>query len=98
VRRLSAEAVSDLADTQAEKFYSLVEGVDFEDAEQFASKVATVKESFFAKTTVERRRFAEETAGEADEEVAPSMERYLNAMRKIIVNNPLPIRRIRNGT
>ena len=45
-----SEAIADLADTQAEKFEKLVESVDFEDAETFASKVATVKESFFAKS------------------------------------------------
>jgi len=80
-----AEAASELADTQKEKFYSLVEGVDFEDAEQFASKVATIKESFFAKTTVEiEEDLTEETDGDVmSEEVAPSMEHYLSAMRKI---------------
>jgi len=80
-----AEAASELADTQKEKFYSLVEGVDFDDAEQFASKVATIKESFFAKTTVEtEEEITEETDGDVvSEEVAPSMEQYLSAMRKI---------------
>lgn len=79
-----AEAVSDLAETQAEKFEKLVESVDFEDAEVFASKVATVKESFFAKqTSATEEVIAEEVAPEAlSEEVAPSMERYLTAIRK----------------
>ena len=80
-----AEAVSDLAETQAEKFEKLVESVDFEDAEVFASKVATIKESFFAKqTNVAEEVIAEETEAEAEvaEETAPSMERYLTAIRK----------------
>lgn len=79
-----AEAVSDLAETQAEKFEKLVESVDFEDAEVFASKVATVKESFFAKqTSATEEVIAEETAPEAiTEETSPSMERYLTAIRK----------------
>ena len=80
-----AEAVADLAETQAEKFEKLVESVDFEDAEVFASKVATVKESFFAKqTNVAEEVIAEETEAEAEvaEETAPSMERYLTAIRK----------------
>ena len=80
-----AEAVSDLAETQAEKFEKLVESVDFEDAEVFASKVATIKESFFAKqTNVAEEVIAEETDAEAEvaEETAPSMERYLSAIRK----------------
>lgn len=80
-----AEAASELADTQKEKFYSLVEGVDFESEEGFASKVATIKESFFAKATVEtEEEITEETDGDVvSEEVAPSMESYLTAMRKI---------------
>ena len=80
-----AEAVADLAETQAEKFEKLVESVDFEDAEVFASKVATIKESFFAKqTNVAEEVIAEETEAEAEvaEETAPSMERYLTAIRK----------------
>jgi len=80
-----AEAASELADTQKEKFYSLVEGVDFDDAEQFASKVATIKESFFAQATVEtEEEITEETESDVDtEEVSPFMEQYLSAMRKI---------------
>ena len=81
-----AEAASELADTQKEKFFSLVEGVDFEDAETFASKVATIKESFFAPSVETAEEvIAEETeAGIVAEstEVAPSMERYLTAIRK----------------
>ena len=80
-----AEAASELADTQKEKFYSLVEGVDFESEEAFTAKVATIKESFFAKATVEtEEEITEENGGDVvSEEVAPSMESYLTAMRKI---------------
>ena len=80
-----AEAATELADTQKEKFYSLVEGVSFEDEEDFASKVATIKESFFAKATVETQEdLTEETDGDVESvEVAPSMAQYLSAMRKI---------------
>jgi hypothetical protein len=80
-----AEAASELADTQKEKFYSLVEGVDFDDAEQFASKVATIKETFFAQATVEtEEEITEETESDVEsEEVSPFMEQYLSAMRKI---------------
>ena len=81
-----AEAASELADTQKEKFYSLVEGVDFEGEEAFTAKVATIKESFIAQATVEtEEELTEETDGDVEsvEEVAPSMEKYLSAMRKI---------------
>ena len=79
-----SEAVLDLADTQAEKFEKLVESVDFESAEVFASKVATVKESFFAKSVeVTEEVVAEDDAVEAlTEETSGSMSKYLNAIRK----------------
>ena len=44
------EASKDLADTQMEKLESLAESVDFDNEESFAQKVATLKESYFAKT------------------------------------------------
>ena len=78
-----SEAIADLADTQAEKFEKLVESVDFEDAETFASKVATVKESFFAKSVeVTEEVTTEEDAVALTEDVAPSMSKYLNALRQ----------------
>ncbi len=78
-----SEAISDLADTQAEKFEKLVESLDFEDAATFASKVATVKESFFAKSVeVTEEVTTEEDAVALTEDVAPSMSKYLNAIRK----------------
>lgn len=81
-----AEAVSSLADTQAEKLKSLVEGVEFECEETFTHKVATIKESFFAQSVTESEEvIAEETDAEVEgvvTEVAPSMEKYLSAIRK----------------
>ena len=41
------EHSSDLADTAKEKFDSLVEGVEYSSAEDFAKKVKTIKESYF---------------------------------------------------
>jgi len=77
-----SEAIADLADTQAEKFEKLVESVDFEDAETFAYKVATVKESFFAKSVeVAEEVVTEDDAVALTEEVAPSMSSYLQAIR-----------------
>ena len=85
-----AEAVAELADTQAEKLKSLVEGVEFECEETFAHKVATIKESFFAQAVTESEEvLAEETDAEVEgavAEVAPSMEKYLSAIRKTTLN------------
>ena len=82
-----SESVSDLADTQVEKFVSLVEDLDFEDEDSFAQKVATVKESYFSRTapSMASTESLEESHSEEEvlrEEATPSMERYLSAIRK----------------
>jgi len=81
-----AEASSDLADTQKEKLDSLVEALDFEDEESFAAKVATVKESYFTKKNSTEEVIEEsaddQSAYDTEVEVAPTMERYLSAIRK----------------
>tara|TARA_B100000242_G_scaffold293236_1_gene270711 strand:+ start:307 stop:1440 length:1134 start_codon:yes stop_codon:yes gene_type:complete len=75
------EASKDLAETQVEKLKGLVENIDFEDQETFAKKVATVKESYFTKTT-------NTASGEAEVEDGPvvetsgSMASYLSAIKK----------------
>lgn len=83
-----AEASADLATTQAEKFASLVSDLDFDDEESFAAKVATVRESYFSKAPQSEETVLEEQAEDpeayAEEvEVAPSMERYLTAIRRL---------------
>jgi len=83
-----AEASRDMAQTQAEKLNDLLEGVAFEDQESFASKVETIKESFFAKTDVEPSQVAIAESVEADSEVeqevevSASMSQYLQYLKK----------------
>lgn len=77
------EAARDLAETQVEKLKSLAEDLAFDD--DFASKVATIKESYFAKKSTQTQDIAEEATDDA--EVAPlventSMAQYLAAIRK----------------
>jgi len=77
------EASRDLAETQVEKLKSLVEDIDFEDEETFSKKVATVKESYFAKTqSTESADF--DTTDESDDivEASGSMAQYLAALKK----------------
>lgn len=76
-----AEAARGLADTQIEKLKGLVESVDFEDAESFASKVATIKESYFSKQISEDVEVVDEEP-EQTVEVSSAMDSYLNAIRK----------------
>ena len=82
-----AEACGDLAETQAEKLYSLVSELDFEGEKSFSNKVATVKESYFSgsNVSVSSTESLEESHSDVEsltEEVSPSMERYLTAMRQ----------------
>lgn len=75
------ESSRDLAETQVEKLKSLVADIDFDSEEQFASKVSTVKESYFKKQIAEDVDHIEEDADETTE-VSSVMQSYLGAIRK----------------
>ena len=82
------EASKDLAETQVEKLRSLAESVDFTTEEDFSSKIATLKESYFAQKPVETTEAPVEMVNEsvveeeADEtEVSSNMDKYLSALR-----------------
>jgi AraC-like DNA-binding protein len=72
----------DLAETQVEKLKTLAEDIDFEDAETFAMKVSTIKESYFTKKTpsVVGEEMIDESVDE--EEIPSSMARYVTALRQ----------------
>ena len=77
------EASKDLAETQVEKLAKLVGDITFEDADTFAEKVRTVKESYFKKETVES--VIEDTVEDEDGnivEATGTMAQYLTAIRK----------------
>lgn len=76
------EAARDLAETQVEKLASLVENIDFEDEDTFAAKVATIKESYFKKSSAHISEDVDLDEEETTVEVSPMMEQYLNAIRK----------------
>ena len=71
----------DLAETQVEKLKTLAEELDFEDPETFASKVETVKESYFTKKKV---TVAGEQIDESaeEQEVTGTMAMYVNALKR----------------
>ena len=71
----------DLAETQVEKLKALAEDIDFEDADTFAQKVETIKESYFTKKKV---TVAEEQVDEsADaEEISPEMAMFVQHLRQ----------------
>lgn len=77
------EHSSDLAETQVEKLKGLVEDIDFDDAESFAAKVQTVKESYFTKKVTEAADIVEEDDnGETIVEASGAMAQYLTAIQK----------------
>lgn len=74
------EVSKGLADTQAEKFASLAEGVDFESEESFKSKLETIKENYFPKAKVELKE--DIATGEVASPVEGSMSAYVNAISR----------------
>jgi hypothetical protein len=79
--KLIRESATGLSEAQAEKLKSLVEDVDFVDAETFQSKLETIKESYF-KQTVEIKEEAEELSEGTTQEVSATMMSYLEALKK----------------
>ena len=82
VRRQS----SGLAVTEAEKLASLVEDVEFDDAETFEMKVKTIKQSYFEKEIVESVDEADALVGneESTIETSDTMAAYTQAISKHI--------------
>ena len=84
------ETVSEsLTQTQAEKFASLAEGVDFEDEESFKNKLETIKENYFpTEEVIESNDTDEEPLDESviTEEATTngSMAGYMNAISRSI--------------
>ena len=84
------EASKDLAETQIAKLQSLAEGVEFENQEDFASKIATLKESYFSQkeeteevaSSASAETITESVDDEVEEtEVSDTMSRYVSALR-----------------
>ncbi len=77
-----AEVSEDLADTEFEKFKSLVDDVEFGDEESFKEKLSTLKESYFPKTIVDRK-FDDEDGGTAqDIDTTGAMTAYMSAISR----------------
>jgi hypothetical protein len=80
-----AEVSEDLADTEIEKFKSLVEDVEYTDEESFKEKVSTIKESYFPKTTTssEGAQIDDEQGSTAqDVDTTDAMKRYMSAISR----------------
>ena len=89
-----SEATTDLASTQAAKLSSLIEEVDYIDAESFASKVTTIKEGFFSESDSTTEEVITESndstnvktivEGEADptSTMSNDMQRYVSTLSR----------------
>lgn len=80
-----ADVCSDLTVTQAERLRSLCENVEFVDADDFANKVHTLKESYFpttVKTANSLDSAIDDTKGMITEETHGPMAKYVRAIGK----------------
>ena len=79
------EVSEDLAQTEIEKFKSLVEDVDFTDEESFYEKLSTLKESYFPKVkpAAGSRAIDDEDGGTAqDIDTTDTMHKYMSAISR----------------
>jgi hypothetical protein len=82
--RAIAEACSDLAETETEKFASLVEDVDFTDVDSFREKLSTLKESYFPKTGGDGSFIIDDDNGETAQDIdtTDTIKSYLSAISR----------------
>ena len=81
-----AEASKDLASTEAVKFNSLVENVEFDTSEAFAKKIQTIKETYFRKTVTKQtpQTAVETSLNESTEDLSPLMAAASAAMSRTV--------------
>ena len=85
--KILEEVCEDLADTQAEKMKTLVEGVNYEnDSEDFENKVKTIKENYFPNQVKQDENVEQEdvTAENNSEETPVKMSNIMEAYSKAI--------------
>jgi len=84
-KAIVAEAAEDLADTSKEKFFKLAEEIDASNTEEFKTKIATIKESYFGKKTTVSEELDDVAAGENSvltEDLSNAMAAYTAAISK----------------
>ena len=77
------DVASDLADTEVEKFAELAENVEYESADNYRTKLETIKDSYFPKAQVTEDGQAAPTEDAYNEEdVTNTMAAYMTAIGK----------------
>jgi len=81
-----SEVSSDLAETEIEKFKSLIEDVDYSDEESYREKLGTLKESYFPKNAPAVNETIDdvETGTAQDVDVSGSMAAYMTAIGRTV--------------
>lgn len=79
--QIIAEASEGMVTTEAEKLKSLVEGIDYDDAESFAKKVSIVKEAHFSKVTTQTE-VQEDSSLTEETTTSPRMSAYMAAISR----------------
>lgn len=80
--QIIGEASEGLVATEAEKLNALVEGIDYDDAESFAKKVAIIKEAHFTKTVTSQEEIHEDTSLTEETTTSPRMSAYMAAISR----------------
>ena len=78
------EVSSDLAETQTEKFASLVEDVEFTDKDTFVEKLNTLKENYFPKSTPTETLTEEGEGNAQDIDISDAMAAYTTAINRTV--------------
>ena len=73
-----------MAETEIEKFQSLVKEVDFTDEESFKEKIATLKESYFPKTGGEESFIIDDENSETAQDIdaTDTIKSYMSAISR----------------
>ena len=83
--QVMSELSTDLAETEIEKFKSLIEDVDFSSEESYREKLGTLKESYFPKTQVLIETLDDVETGIAqDIDTSDSMAAYMSAIGRTV--------------
>ena len=84
--QVMSETTSDLAETEIEKFKSLIEDVDFTSEESYREKLGTLKESYFPKSNPVMTEAIDdvETGIAQDIDTSDSMAAYMSAIGRTV--------------
>jgi hypothetical protein len=87
VKNLVSEQSDGLSVSQKEKLSSLVEGIEYNDVDEFGAKLNVIKNQYFATKSVIAEEVSEDTPIDVAEEKAaidPLMSRYASAISRTI--------------